>query len=48
MSRKCLVCGSRWPAMVTVEAYNNRRRMHRLHEGERCHDEHGEFGPPVR
>lgn len=32
----CKWCGSRWPASVTVEAYNNYRRAHARHPGKEC------------
>lgn len=46
-SRKCEMCGSRWPALVTPEAFNNRQRMRDIHPGKRCKDQEGEFGPQV-
>jgi hypothetical protein len=45
MARKCEICGSCWPAMVTLEAFNNYRRMDEFHPESRCRDEDGEFGP---
>lgn len=48
MTGKCRKCGSRWPAMVTLEAANNYRRMAEHHPDERCSDEKGDFGPPAR
>ena len=32
----CSECGSRWPAMVTSEAFNNRARAAAKHPGKEC------------
>jgi len=45
--RKCLLCGSCWPAMVTLEAYHNYKRRAEKHPGMNCRDKDGSFGPPI-
>lgn len=34
----CPVCRSSWPALTTVEAFNNYRRAHRLHPDVDCRE----------
>lgn len=36
--RTCPSCKSVWPAATTIEAFNNHRRVNKIHPGVRCED----------
>lgn len=44
-TRKCQDCQSSWPALATVEAFRNYKRIEDTHPGRRCQDADGWFGP---